>query len=47
VNATTTPFSLAQKFLPRELVQEVRMPPINVRKRKRSRMETIEEEEDE
>jgi hypothetical protein len=46
VSTTTTPFSLAQKFLPRELVQEVRMPPVNVRKRKRARMETIEEEDE-
>ena len=27
LSATSTPFSLAQKFLPRELLQELRMPP--------------------
>ncbi|KAF2427589.1 hypothetical protein EJ08DRAFT_662885 [Tothia fuscella] len=47
INATTTPFSLAQKFLPRELVQEIRMAARgNIRKRKRPRMETIEEEDE-
>ncbi|KAJ9161668.1 Centromere protein T [Coniochaeta hoffmannii] len=27
INASTTPFSLAQRYLPRELLQEMRMPP--------------------
>jgi hypothetical protein len=32
-NANTTPFSLAQKHLPRELLQELRMvPPSNLKK---------------
>jgi len=46
LNNTNTPFSLAQKFLPRELLQEVRMAPPSgkSKKRKRSRLETIDEE---
>ncbi|QDS68070.1 hypothetical protein FKW77_009887 [Venturia effusa] len=46
LNNSNTPFSLAQKFLPRELLQEVRMAPPSgkSRKRKRSRLETIDEE---
>jgi len=38
INATTTPFSLAQKHLPRELLQELRMPPppaASLKKRRR------------
>ena len=27
INSSTTPFSLAQRYLPRELLQEMRMPP--------------------
>jgi hypothetical protein len=47
VNANSTPFSLAQKFLPRELLQEVRMAPQpNLKRKRRPRMETIEEEEE-
>ncbi|OJD37439.1 histone-fold domain containing protein [Diplodia corticola] len=53
-NASTTPFSLAQKYLPRELLQEIRMPRIapkskrpTARKRSRMEMETIEEEAEE
>lgn len=46
LNANTTPFSLAQKFLPRELLQEIRMPtPAKSKKAKKRRMETIDEEE--
>jgi len=37
-NASTTPFSLAQRHLPRELLQELRMtPPEPARKRRRTR----------
>jgi len=47
LNNNTTTFSLAQKFLPRELLQEIRMaPPAKAKKRKRPRMETIEEEDE-
>ncbi|KAI9813506.1 MAG: hypothetical protein M1832_006304 [Thelocarpon impressellum] len=50
INATTTPFSLAQRHLPRELLQEVRMPPASVkgkpaRKRRRAELETVDEED--
>ncbi|KAJ9641476.1 hypothetical protein H2199_005446 [Coniosporium tulheliwenetii] len=46
LNANTTPFSLAQKFLSRELLQEIRMPtPAKSKKAKKRRMETIDEEE--
>lgn len=47
-NANTTKFSLAQKHLPRELLQYLRMPPpkLPVSKRKRKRMETIDEEDE-
>jgi histone H3/H4 len=43
-----TVFSLAQKLLPRELLQEVRMPPPSTKGRlgKRKRLETIAEEEE-
>ncbi|KAB2580471.1 hypothetical protein BFW01_g3515 [Lasiodiplodia theobromae] len=54
VNASTTPFSLAQKYLPRELLQEIRMPQATLkskrstaRKRNRMEMETIDEEAEE
>jgi histone H3/H4 len=47
LNATTTPFSLAQKFLPRELLQELRMePPEDVRPSKRSSKNRFEAEHD-
>ncbi|KKY34964.1 hypothetical protein UCDDA912_g05054 [Diaporthe ampelina] len=39
INATTTPFALAQRHLPRELLQELRMPPpgrVKAKKRHRS-----------
>lgn len=46
INANTTSFSLAQKLLPRELLQEIRMaPPTKLKRRKRKRTETIDEEE--
>ncbi|GME66518.1 hypothetical protein GTA08_BOTSDO02218 [Neofusicoccum parvum] len=54
ISASTTPFSLAQKYLPRELLQEIRMPRAapkskrsTARKRSRMEMETIEEEAEE
>ncbi|KAB5560177.1 centromere kinetochore component CENP-T-domain-containing protein [Coniochaeta sp. 2T2.1] len=37
VNSSTTPFSLAQRFLPRELLQEMRMPPPAPVKKSRAR----------
>ncbi|KAF2757478.1 hypothetical protein EJ05DRAFT_476728 [Pseudovirgaria hyperparasitica] len=50
LNATNTPFFLAQRYLPRELLQEMRMPAPKVKskahKRKR-RLETVDEEDDE
>jgi hypothetical protein len=48
VTKNNTPFSLAQKMLPRELLQELRMEPVKKLKRqKRKRMETVNEEEGE
>ncbi|KAF2007509.1 hypothetical protein P154DRAFT_558714 [Amniculicola lignicola CBS 123094] len=48
LTSNTTAFSLAQKILPRELLQQLRMePPPKLRGQKRKRMETIEEENDE
>lgn len=36
VGASTTPFSLAQQHLPRELLQHIRMPvPVPVKKRRK------------
>jgi Centromere kinetochore component CENP-T histone fold len=44
-NSATTPFALAQKYLPRELLQDVRMAlPLKVRSRQ---LERVEEEADE
>jgi hypothetical protein len=43
----TTSFSLAEKMLPRELLQELRMEPVKLKRQKRKRMEPIEEEEEE
>ena len=37
LNQNTTLFSLASKYLPRELLQEVRMPPQQVKGKKRKR----------
>ncbi|ROW10371.1 hypothetical protein VMCG_02121 [Cytospora schulzeri] len=50
VNATTTPFALAQRHLPRELLQELRMPPpapTKTKTKKRRRAPANPEEEDE
>jgi hypothetical protein len=47
LNQNTTLFSLASKYLPRELLQNIRMVPqvkAKKRKRARARMEPIEEE---
>ncbi|KAF2488849.1 hypothetical protein BU16DRAFT_531896 [Lophium mytilinum] len=45
INVNTSSFSLAQKLLPRELLQEIRMaPPGKVKRPRRTRMETIQEE---
>jgi hypothetical protein len=46
-NATTTPFALAQRYLPRELLQELRMvrPPAS-RARKAHQLERVDEEEE-
>ncbi|KAI1105996.1 hypothetical protein F4804DRAFT_330741 [Jackrogersella minutella] len=48
-NASTTPFSLAQRHLPRELLQELRMsvpPPTKAPRKKQSRHTEIDEEEE-
>ncbi|KAE8443433.1 hypothetical protein EG329_001830 [Mollisiaceae sp. DMI_Dod_QoI] len=45
INATTTPFSLAQKYLPRELLQELRMVPPSKFKKGRS-LESVDEAEE-
>jgi histone H3/H4 len=43
----STPFSLAQKMLPRELLQQLRMePPKKLRGQKRKRLNTVQEEEE-
>lgn len=45
--SNNTSFSLAQKMLPRELLQQLRMePPVKLRGQKRRRLDTIQEEED-
>ncbi|KAI9848525.1 MAG: hypothetical protein M1837_007194 [Sclerophora amabilis] len=45
INATKTPFSLAQRHLPRELLQDVRMaPPPKLRKTSKRRLNTVMEE---
>ncbi len=46
INASATPFSLAQRYLPRELLQDLRMDYTTKPKRlrKRKRLETIREE---
>jgi histone H3/H4 len=46
INAATTPFSLAQKFLPRELLQELRMaPPTKVKRgRHLAQVDMVEED---
>lgn len=49
VNATTTPFALAQRHLPRELLQELRMPPpapTKTKKRRRAPANPEGEDED-
>lgn len=48
VNAKTTPFSLAQRYLPRELLQEIRMPPTEKpRRRRKQELEDVEEVDEE
>jgi hypothetical protein len=44
-NAATTPFSLAQRFLPRELLQELRMVPPSKFKKGRQ-LEQMDEEKE-
>ena len=45
--SNNTTFSLAQKMLPRELLQQLRMePPQKLRGQKRKRMNTIQEEDE-
>ncbi|KAI9875237.1 MAG: hypothetical protein M1830_008719 [Pleopsidium flavum] len=47
LNATTTPFSLAQRYLPRELLQDIRMAPSpKARTKKAQRLDPIVEEPD-
>jgi len=44
-NATVTPFALAQRYLPRELLQDLRMArPVKLRRF--HQLETVEEEDD-
>jgi hypothetical protein len=46
-NATTTPFALAQRYLPRELLQELRMAQPSIsRLRKIRQLERLDEEEE-
>ncbi|OTA98444.1 hypothetical protein M426DRAFT_76987 [Hypoxylon sp. CI-4A] len=48
-SASTTPFSLAQRHLPRELIQELRMsvpPPKKAPRKKQSRLVEVDEEEE-
>jgi hypothetical protein len=47
INATTTPFSLAQKLLPRELLQDLRMiPPAKIKRgRQLERVDEVDETE--
>jgi len=48
LNANATPFSLAQKYLPRELLQEIRMaPPPNSRVKERRPLKTVIEDDEE
>jgi len=45
INASTTPFSLAQSYLPRELLQELRMvPPLKLKGGRR--LVTVQEEDE-
>ncbi|KAF3002340.1 hypothetical protein E8E14_006699 [Neopestalotiopsis sp. 37M] len=47
IGASATPFSLAQRYLPRELLQELRMPvPPPTRKPKKSKRVDVEEDEE-
>ncbi|KAI9849184.1 MAG: hypothetical protein M1838_000261 [Thelocarpon superellum] len=46
VTATATPFSLAQRYLPRELLQDLRMP-VPIVSRRKETLSTVPEEEDE
>ena len=47
VSATSTPFSLAQKYLPGEQLQDIRMPPPRTRLgRRRRRLEAVEKDDD-
>lgn len=48
INAKTTPFSLAQRYLPRELLQQIRIPPTEKpRKRRKQTLEDVEEVDEE
>lgn len=47
ISNNSTSFSLAQRMLPRELLQQLRMePPVKLKGQKRKRLNTIQEEED-
>lgn len=46
INATTTPFALAQRHLPRELLQDLRMAPPSKLNRGRQ-LDRVDEDEDE
>ena len=45
-NSSSTPFSLAQRYLPRELLQELRMPVPQVPKKRRRATQGEEEAEE-
>ncbi|KAI9769421.1 MAG: hypothetical protein M1840_004123 [Geoglossum simile] len=48
VNATATPFSLAQRYLSRELLQEIRMnPPTKISRSRRYSLDAVDERDDE
>lgn len=45
INPNTTPFALAQRHLPRELLQELRMPPpVAPKKRRRAKDAAVDED---
>lgn len=45
ITPSNTAFSLAQRYLPRELLQEVKMPLVKVKKGKKRELEVVDEEE--
>jgi hypothetical protein len=48
ITSNSTAFSLAQKLLPRELLQQLRMEPLpKLKRQKRKRTETVQEDDEE